>query len=326
MTTTLPATADLLSVSETLVRPRYEGSNICSWIGFKHVNYLVEEAVLDYFRQSGLPSRKLYEQHALGLDLVVLNTRIAHAFHLDDLARATVTFKDVSGGEMVLAVTIEVDRESGPVRAVTSTVRVQLRVAAGSGPAGPPPSAISDLVTDHITRDAGPVDARRALPLTVAELAAEGNAVVWRSRIPYFYCHFTERLQMSGYLRLMEEAVDVFLAERGASIKTLLDEQNWIPVVPHSNVTILDEALMEETIYTLFTVEQVFKRATYTARLDWFVERDGRLVRTATGQITHGYAVILDRSDWTLVDFDDRLYHAVSRPSGRRVLSGDDLA
>ena len=32
------------------MRPRYEGANICTWIGFKHVNYLVEEAVLAHFR------------------------------------------------------------------------------------------------------------------------------------------------------------------------------------------------------------------------------------------------------------------------------------
>ena len=52
------------------LRPRYEGSNISTWIGFKHINYLVEEAVLEHFRASGLPARGLYEAHGLGLDIV----------------------------------------------------------------------------------------------------------------------------------------------------------------------------------------------------------------------------------------------------------------
>ena len=137
------------------------------------------------------------------------------------------------------------------------------------------------------------------------------NSFVWKWRMPYFYCHFTERVQMSGYLRLMEEVVDLFLRERGVSIKTLLDEQNWIPVVPHSRITLLDEARMEEDLYTVFTVENVFKGFTYTARMDCYALRDGVLVPTATGHITHGYAVIENRRDWSLVSFDDRLNSAL---------------
>jgi acyl-CoA thioesterase FadM len=116
---------------------------------------------------------------------------------------------------------------------------------------------------------------------------------------------------MSGYLRLMEEAKDRFVAHRGISIKTLLDERKWIPVVPHSKIRFLDEALMEEELHIVFTVEDIFKRATYTARMDCYVLREDVLIRTATGRITHGYAVIRDRTDWSLVDFDDRLLAAL---------------
>ncbi|MBX6769457.1 MAG: hypothetical protein IRY90_20280, partial [Actinomadura rubrobrunea] len=143
-------------------------------------------------------------------------------------------------------------------------------------------------------------------------LASGGNALAWRWRVPYFYCHFTHRVQMSGYLRLLEEAVDLLLAERGVSIRRLLDEQDWIPVVPRSSVSILGEALMEEEVYTVLTIEEVFKRLTYTSRMDCYVLRDGALVPTATGRITHGYAVIENRRDWSLVDFDDRLMRALS--------------
>jgi acyl-CoA thioesterase FadM len=148
-------------------------------------------------------------------------------------------------------------------------------------------------------------------------LVAGTNAVVWRRRIPYFYCHFSQRLQHSGYLRLMEEVVDVFLAERGISIRTMLDTRGWIPVVPRARVEILAEALMEEEITTVFTVEQIFKRFTYTARMDCYVRRDGRLVRTATGHITHGYAEVVNRRDWALVSFDDVTLAALRGEDGR---------
>jgi len=46
--------------SEVFSRPRFEGSNICTWIGFKHVMYLIEEAVLEYMRRNGMSPRQLY--------------------------------------------------------------------------------------------------------------------------------------------------------------------------------------------------------------------------------------------------------------------------
>ncbi len=48
--------------THTRVRPRFEGCNICTWIGFKHVMYCIEEAVVDHFRAHGFGPRELYEQ------------------------------------------------------------------------------------------------------------------------------------------------------------------------------------------------------------------------------------------------------------------------
>ena len=86
--------------------------------------------------------------------------------------------------------------------------------------------------------------------------------------------------------------------------------------MPKSRITFLGEANMEETLYTVFTVEEVFKRYTFTARMDCYVLRDGELVPTATGRITHGWAVIENRKDWSLVDFDDRLIGAITGKAG----------
>ncbi|HZB50088.1 MAG TPA: hypothetical protein VE547_13430, partial [Mycobacteriales bacterium] len=100
-------------------------------------------------------------------------------------------------------------------------------------------------------------------------------------------------------------------ADRGISIRRMLTDQKWIPVVPQARVEILREALMEEELYTVFTVEDVFKDLTYTARMDCYVLRGDELVQTATGRITHGYALILDRHAWEVVPFDERTLAAL---------------
>ncbi|WP_433273304.1 thioesterase family protein [Actinosynnema sp. CS-041913] len=302
-----------MTTTTVSLRPRYEGSNICTWIGFKHVNYMVEEAVLDHLRQSGFPAGQLYERHGLCTDITDLDTKILTAFHIDDLAQATV--KRVDGeGPLKLVVELTVERDGKTVKAVKSKVSVSFRLDPHGFDAVPPPAALEPHVVTHIGGAAEPVVVGDADPLDL--LTAGRNAFAWAWRMPYFYCHFTERVQMSGYLRQLEEILDLFVADRGVSIKKLLDEQNWIPVVPHSRITFTDEARMEETLYTVFTVEEVFKRFTFTARMDCYVLREGKLVQTATGRITHGWAVIENRKDWSLVNFDDRLTDAITGKAG----------
>ncbi|MBO0819761.1 MAG: hypothetical protein J2P26_02805 [Nocardiopsaceae bacterium] len=312
----------LESSSTVTLRPRYEGNNICTWIGFKHVNYLVEEAVLDHFRSAGLPSRRLFEEFGLGLELVAIDTRILNAFHLDDEAVAEVT--PVGSADGVLSFKVAISKAGQSAKDVTSKVKVSLRRETYIDPANSVPEELAGHVTDRIG-GAEPGDAVAAdgpTPLAdgrgttgtdpvLAHLLAGNNATGWKWRIPYPYCHNNERLQMSGYLRLMEEVVDLFLAERGISIKTLLDDRRWIPVVPHSKITMLDEVYMEEDLYTIYTVENIFKDVTYTSRMDNYVVRDGRLVHVAEGTITHGYAVIDNRRDWSLVNFDAHVLAAL---------------
>ncbi len=301
MTVDLETAVKALSTTRTTatLRPRYEGNNINTWIGFKHVNYLVEEAVLEHLRAVGLPSRMLFEEYGLGVDIVDLDTRILNAFHLDDLVTATVTPRGEFRGGAEFRVVVTRDGHAG--KDVTATVRVVLRRETFVDPPGSIPPELAALSVDRIG-DGEPV----AEPAVAAP-----DVFGWRWRIGYPYCHSNQLLQMSGYLRLLEETVDLFLADRGISIRTLLDERRWIPVVPHSRITMLDEAYLEEELELVYTVTEIFKDFTYTARLDTYVVRDGRRIHTAIGTITHGYAVFADRRDWRLVGFDDRVLRAL---------------
>jgi acyl-CoA thioesterase FadM len=290
-------------------RPRFEGSNICTWIGFKHVMYLVEEAVLDHLRQNGIVPRELFERDGAAVDVVDSSVRILHALHMDDEVRievSPVNGRDAS--ELAYAVQMFVERDHQEVKSLTGRVTIVARRAPGashnsapqwfadaSPSAPPPPSAAGDSGRGVAGADDGLI--RQVVPQTA-------NAFVWKWHVPYFYCHFTERMQHSGYVRLLEEVVDLFLGDRGISIRTMLQTRQWIPVVPSARVRVLADALMEEPIYTVYTVEDIYKDVTYTARMDCYVVRDAGLVHTATGRITHGYAAILNRRDWSLVNFD----------------------
>lgn len=321
-TTIAPLAMHATTVS---LRPRFEGSNICSWIGFKHVMYLVEEAVLDHFRQHDLIPRALYEDHGLCVEIVDSGVRILHALHMDDQVEVRIKPTTKPGDkEISLSVSLFVEREGKEVKALTGKVVVLIRhddsMITGAAHVNKehPLAAFSapKILRANDTVVAGDFStSREPGPIAPEVLAALGadktNSFVWKWHVPYFYCHYNDRMQHSGYLRLMEEAKDLFVASRGISIRTLLEDNKWIPVVPTARVEILDEARMEDTLYTVFTVEEIFKDTTYRSRMDCYVERNGALVKTATGSIVHGYAVIENRKDWSLVQFDERTMAAL---------------
>ncbi|MEV5282356.1 hypothetical protein [Streptomyces sp. NPDC051994] len=316
----------LLNESTTVVlSPGYEGANIGTIIGFKHVNYLVEKAVIEHFRRNGLPVGRLYEESGLGFDIVDIDSRLQTALVVDDQASIEVTpnTKD-DARELSFKVTVTVERDGAPKKAVASKVKAVLRydesdvrmlrrlpvpeglerfVTARIG--GSEPGAEVPAVTEQLI-SGGSAESDAVLE----QLLAGQNAYGWKFRIPYPFVHFFERLQMSGYLRLMEEAKHRFVDARGLSIRKLLTEQNWIPAVTHSRVRLLDEALLEEDLYVVYTVDNIFKNLLYTSRLDTYVVRDGRLVQTSTGTITHAYGVVENGKEGRLVTFDERVLSA----------------
>ncbi|GAB3898694.1 hypothetical protein GCM10029964_083590 [Kibdelosporangium lantanae] len=299
----------LENVTELPMVPHREGNNIGPWIGFKHVNYMVETAVLAHLRDAGMPERTLLEDYGLGVELVGLDTRIQHALHLDEQTTAVVrSTTDPGGGALSFAVHVN----TAEARNVQAKVRVVLRQNDYLAVPGPYPEELAPYVVGRPADEPTIVGDGDVL----ARLTEGRNAFAYTSRIPYPHCHNTERMPMSGYLRRMEEAVDLFLADRGISIRTLLDDRHWIPVVPRSRITLLADARMEEDLHVVYTVEEIFKNLTYKSTMDTYVRRGGRLVRTATGSITHGYAEFGDWKDWRLVEFDERVVRALGGGRG----------
>ncbi|GAB3484212.1 hypothetical protein [Amycolatopsis cihanbeyliensis] len=314
--------------SSVTLRPGYEGGNINTAIGFKHVCYLIEHAVLDHFRAIGLGATKLYLEHGLNFDVVGLEARLITVVTLDDEVTFDVLPKSSDGdSELRFAVTGRLVRGGERVKAVAAKVTVRLRQDETVVDPDPVPDELARFATPRLATAeprplaSSPVDnldltTGRGAPAddpVLAEIIGDTNAFGWKWRIPYYYCHFTERMQMSGYLRQMEEAKHLFVASRGISIKKLLDERGWIPVVTQCKLTLTDEAIMEEDVYTVYTVENIFKNMLYTSRMDCYVVREGRLVQTATGSIVHGYAAKPHAAaEWEMpLTFDDHVLRAI---------------
>ncbi|MCG7536690.1 alpha/beta fold hydrolase [Pseudoalteromonas sp. OOF1S-7] len=307
--------------TKSTIFPRNEGNNICTWIGFKHVMYVAEEAILDHFRQNEFVPRALYEDNGLCLEIVDSDARILHALHMDDVVEADVQIDEERDQDesISLIVNLNVERDGQMLKAVVCRAAVLFKlddspVTQDVAPIKVPAlekwtyetisrPAIESAQRADILESRGEVNGSDSV---VAAIKANSEkSLVWKWHIPYFYCHFNERMKHSGYLRLMEEVEDLFLADNGISIRTMLHEKKWIPVVPSAQVEILEEAFMEETLYTTYTLVDTYRDFTYTHRMDCYVERNGKLIHTATGSITHGYARINDRKDWSLVAFDD---------------------
>lgn len=267
-----------LPSATSVQRPRYEGANIRSWIGFKHFMYLLEEAVLDWFRKNAAGARQLYCEHGLGLEIIDSSVQLPRVLELDDEVQAEVVA--VSRGRFAAA--FHVRRDGRDVLVLRGKVTVAL-VREVDPPQARPLAALPQA---HLAPE--PVDQIAAADPT---WLGPAHGWVWSWRAPYFYCHFSDRVQHSGYIRALEEVVDRFLAERGLSVAQQLRERGWIPVVSRARVRMLAAAHMEEVVHTTFVVDDILRGTLFDGRMDCYVERAGGVVHTATARILHGYAI-----------------------------------
>ena len=214
--------------------------------------------------------------------------------HVDDLVRTEVRpVNRPLDRELAFSLRTSVIRAQTESRALTAAVRVHFRRDGRAEAAEPPAELARYVAVEPPSPGPPPPPPEAARPRQDGEgdeirrrLVPEGaNSFLWQTRIPYFYCHYSARMLHSGYLRVMEEVVDRFLADRGIPVGGLLSRKRWVPVVADVQLRLLREAFLEETLVTVYTVEDVFKNLTYTARMDCYVPRGGDLVHTATGGI-----------------------------------------
>jgi acyl-CoA thioesterase FadM len=294
-------------------RPRFEGANIRTWIGFRQLVLLVEEAVLQWFRERGAGPARLYHEHGLGLEIVDSTALLPATLDVDDQVIAEVS--EERPGRF--RVTLAVERENGRTLVLRGRAAVALVRQPEAAPARPLVGELAPLVIDDIAATAPP-GLRRDAVLASGEDAgaalATPGAFVWSWRAPYSSCHFSDRVQHSGFVRALEEVVDRFLADRGLSVGAVLRARGWIPVVSRARVQMLAAAYMEETIHTVFAVREILRAAAFDARMDCFVRRGDRLVHVAAASILHGYAWASGPAAGGLVDLDAATCAALAGP------------
>jgi acyl-CoA thioesterase FadM len=293
-------------------RPRYEGANIRTWIGFKHLLYLVEESLLDFLRQQDLGPHRLFLEHGIGLQIVDCSVQLPTPVHIDDEIAAEVQ-EPARGRYRITLRALRGDDDPVVVLARVTVAMVEERRAPGSAPV---PDQLRGLVVRSISALGGgrdleipsAADARSALT------AVHVGATLWTWRARYFLCHYSDRVQHSAYVRALEEVVERFLAERGLSVRTMLESHGWVPVVSRARLRLLADAHMDEEVHTCFIVGEILKDMAYEGRMECYVKRDGRLVHVATGEILHGYAKINGARAGALVVLDDRTKAALRGP------------
>ena len=301
----------------TSIRPRFEGANIRTWIGFKQLMSMVEEAVLQWHRQHGLGPHRLYHEHGLGLQIVDSSVLLAKLLEIDDEVdvhvgptspgRFAVTVRRAHTSLVVLTAKVSVvcirepERTSEiPLPVVHAVDDVDLVVA--------PDVESTARHVERLTRVLAPdADVR-----SVLEASAPG-ALHWPWRASYFSCHYSDRVQHSAFTRALEEVVDRYLAECGLAIPQVLAERGWIPVVSKARVRTLADAHMGEIVHTRFHVEGFLKDAAYDCRMDGFVQRGSHLVHVATANILHGYAYSRGPSAGRLVSLDPATMKTLTR-------------
>jgi acyl-CoA thioesterase FadM len=287
-------TVTVSSVPATVLsgRPGYEGANIRTWIGFKHFIYLAEQAVLQWLIDQGTGARDLFLGHGLGFEIVDCSVQLPAVLEIDDRVIAEVT-----GTGPVLAVELSVDRDGQRVTVLRGKLRVALVPEAAAPVHRPAPAALAALEIPALAGAASAQDAAQAL-------AVGSASFLWSWRAPYFYCHYSDRVQHSGFVRCLEEVVDRFLADRGISVGRMLRERSWIPVVSRARIQLIEPAHMEETIHTTFTVTDILRGVMFDGRMDCFVKRGDEVIRVATAKILHGYAIAAGEGAGGLAELD----------------------
>lgn len=280
-----------------------EGNNVMSWIGFKHIMYLAEQALLTHFRASGLGFRRLFEEHGLLIEVVASQGRILHALKLDEEVQTVV--KPGASGENGLQFDIAmfVERGGKSIKTYSGKIRVILLAdrALGMPALETDYGALAPYVADRVSFPASNVEG--------TDPAAK--RLNWTVTIPYFYCHGNERLKMSGYLRYMEEADERFCEQQNIGVNKLLQERRWIPAVPSAKMQMLEAAYMGETLHIEYAVKDVIKSLLYSCTMNAYVDRGGDRIHVAAGEIVHGYAEVLSRKDWAMVNFDQEVMNAL---------------
>jgi acyl-CoA thioesterase FadM len=258
--------------------------------------YLAQEGVLAHLRAYDVGPQRMFDEFQLQWNVVDCSMAFLALVQSDDNVEVEVTH---SGGGRFAVHLFRCD-DNGNVSVARGHIVAGYELP---GRQSDVPGALPSNARRFVAPAARKPDGARGDPSGLSTPKFDSALWSWAAR--YFLCNYSTRLQHSAYIRALEETVDRYLASRGLTIGHVLAGRSWIPVVSRVRVRVLSDVLMEETVATTFTVDEVFKTAGYNGRMDCYVERSRGPVHVATASIVHGYAHVGGAEPGRRVDMDD---------------------
>lgn len=278
-------------VTEVALRPRYEAANVRLRPGIRGITSLVEEAVVNWFRIRGLAPSVLYEKYRLEFSIIDCSSLLFGVVTIDDEVVASAE----PVGPRYFNVKLTVRR--GDRTAVAARCRVTVLMLRRPDAPVDLPDELVGMAVDKIDR-IGTAVASHDPEFEARDLDARitNDALGWHRtfQVPLTICHYSGRVQYSGYLRVLEETYEQFLADQGLPAGKLVAERGWTVVVPRARVRILADAYVGDTMCATYEVHQLNARKYLDCRFDCHVQRDGRRIPVATGILLQGFAGVDD--------------------------------
>lgn len=262
-----------------------EGANIRTWIGFKHFEYVVSDAIAEMLASIGFSSRTLalsgVRAHVIGSKASLSNVIECG----DDITVVLDSERVVD--EHHLAFDATIINESVKNRALKGTyvVKVESFIEDGLTGSVTPADVMGSFAAGELKNSARP--RRGSLADGVAD-AEDVFAVNWI--VPYYYCDSSRYLAYRGHVRAIESVVDDYLTHVGLFIPEILRTRAWIPVVSRYSIDVARDVEMGTVVTTRFRVDEVLGDLAFNGSWSITAPVDGGDQVVASGVIQHGYA------------------------------------
>lgn len=280
--------------------PKNEGANVENYIGFKHMTYLMEEAVISFLRDLYLSPNILYKKYGIKIIIKSLSIDILKAMNIDDFIEIDICTSMAINEFVVKAY------DNNRISFFKGKVGIDIELTNKNVELETLPKKVTDFLNGILetkTKESFIEKSIENNPISDLKMLYK-SAFIYSKRIPYYYCNYTKELHHSGYERIIEEAVDLFLEHKNLSIKSMLDKKSWIPVVSKSKVYLLNKVEIEDIVYIVFNVKNILFNRLYEAEIIFFKVIDNKLQEVAHGEISHGYSDIKDPQNPELVELD----------------------
>ncbi|WP_422768948.1 hypothetical protein ACN28C_19325 [Plantactinospora sp. WMMC1484] len=276
-------------VSEVVLRPHYDTANTRLRVGTRGLTALAEEAVVHWFRVRKLSPAVLLERFGLEFSIIDCSSLAFGVAHLDD----EITASAQPVGSRYFNVRLSV----GDRRVLQSRITVVMPRVPGRREELP--EELTGMAIDEFDRIPTAVDTHDPeFEARDLDERITNDALGWfRSwRVPVSGCHYDNRMQYSGHLRILDELAELFAADRGLPARQTLLEHGLVPVMPRVRLRLLADAYAGDLVHTTYEVHQVVGGACFDCRFDAHVQRGDRRIPVATGILLSAYAREDDRA------------------------------